>query len=87
MNGQDTSAIHSALQYMISRALLQGKIGKTVLELPIIDMINRYEGPQLETDALDLVLRITINTEWAEGDPDGALTTDILDEETEEGDM
>lgn len=85
MNGQDASAAHSVLQYMISRALLQGKIGKTVVEIPMIDMTNKYEGPQVEMEALDLVLKVTINTEWSDGDPEGGLETDVLDDDEEIG--
>lgn len=87
MNGQASSTAHSTLQYMISRALLQGKTGKTVLEIPMTDLMTKYEGPSLEPGAQDLVLRVTINTEWSDGPAEGLLEieTDML--EDDEGEM
>lgn len=71
MNGQDTSAAHSALEYIISKAMLEGKTGKTTLQIPMTDLFNQYEGPKFVSEAASLVLKLEINTSWSEGDPEG----------------
>jgi hypothetical protein len=76
MNGQDTSAAHSALQYIISKAMLEGKTGKTTLEIPMTDMYNEFEGPRFTNEATALVLKLEIVTSWNMGSPEGDLDID-----------
>jgi hypothetical protein len=77
VKGQDTSAAHSALQYIISKALLEGKIGQTILEIPMIDLFTEFEGPKFVPESAALVLRLEINTSWTSGSPDGEFAVDL----------
>ena len=74
MNGQDNSNVHAALQYLISKAIMQGKLGKSTMYIPLTDFMQSFEGLQFEPEASDLILKINMSTEWANED-------DILSEE------
>ena len=76
MNGQITSSAHSALQYIISKAMLEGKIGTTTIEIPMTDLYTAHEGPAFNPEASGLVLRLKITTTWEQGDEDGDFSVD-----------
>lgn len=80
MKGMDTNNVHSALEYTISRAFLEGKLGTVILNLPMADIMDQLEGPRFQNAALGNVLKITITTEWSEGG-DEDFETDFEDEE------
>jgi len=77
VNGQISSSVHSALEYIISKAMLEGKVGETTLEIPMTDMISAYEGPRFKAESASLVLKLQIKTSWSEGSPDGDLEVDV----------
>ncbi len=81
MKGMDTNSCHAALEYAISRAFLQGKMGTIVLTLPMSDIMDQYEGPTFENEALGNVLKITVTTEWSEGGNEDDIESDFEDEE------
>lgn len=64
MSGKFASDAHTVLQYLISKAMLEGRLGQSVAIIPMTDMVSPYEGPIVPPDILDLVLKINISTEW-----------------------
>lgn len=79
--GQDTNTVHSALEYVISRAFLEGKVGSIALTLPMSDIMDQHEGPKFQNEALGNVLKISITTEWVEGGEDDFEASSFDDEE------
>lgn len=77
MNGQDTSAAHSALQYIISKAMLEGKTGKTTLQIPMTDLFSTYEGPRFVAESASLVLKLEIVSSWEQGSAEGDMDVDV----------
>lgn len=67
MNGQHTNTAHGVLSYLISRAVLEGKIGESVLKIPLTDFMNEFEGVKFTDDAVDIVLEVRIQTSWDSG--------------------
>ena len=57
---------HSLLQYLISRAILEGKVGEASINIPFVEIAHPYEGIKITEDALDLVVKVRISTEWTE---------------------
>ena len=97
MNGQITSGAHSALEYIISKALLEGKVGRTTLEIPMTDIFTEYEGPKFSPESAALVLKLVIDSSWSTGNAEGSLDIDMEgdiefddfvegDDESEDGD-
>lgn len=67
MNGQHTNTAHGVLSYLISRAVLEGKTGESILKIPLTDFMNEFEGVQFTDDAVDIVLEVKITTSWNDG--------------------
>lgn len=61
---KSSSDAHALLQILISRAVLQGTVGEASINIPFIEIADPYEGIKLTEDALDLVLKVRITTEW-----------------------
>ena len=80
MKYQEGSTAHGVLEYLISRAMLQGKTGTSTVTVRMTDYEDLLEGPQFTEDAEDLVLKITMTTEWDGYDPTKD-DVDIIDDE------
>lgn len=78
-----SSVPHSVLNYIITRAMIQGKTGATEIMLPLDQMIQETEGAKYYPDASDLVLKVTITTEWVAGNQADVVVE--MDDESEEG--
>lgn len=83
---------HSALEYVLSVASLEGKIGHTTLHIPLIELLDGAEGLGATDEAQDLVLKIRIETSWEEApleehEFEANFIDDLAEaeEETEEG--
>lgn len=82
-NGKEAAA-HSVLNYIITRAVLHGKVGSTTLKLRLADLVDPLEGIELTEDAgQDIILRIKIETDWTTGDEE-VVVTDMEEEEEEQ---
>lgn len=55
------------MDYAISRALLEGRIGKMHLKIPLADLVNYGESVRASAEGEDVVLRIDIETSWDVG--------------------
>lgn len=80
MNGQHTNTAHGVLGYLISRAVLEGKIGDSTLSIPMTDFITEFEGIKFTEDITDLVLKIKIITSWDSADGE-ALEINVEDDD------
>jgi hypothetical protein len=77
--GKHTSDAHTVLEYLITRALLQGKLGTSSVQIPMTDMFNKYEGLDFSEESAALVLNVSITTTWDESSGD----LDFLEENVE----
>jgi len=59
---------HNVLHYVMSKAMLEGKTGTTSVNIPLLELQKEYEEMNLSDGDRELVLRVTIKTEWDEGD-------------------
>lgn len=57
---------HSALDLLISRAILEGRVGTLKIRVPLDDYAEPHEGPKFTDDASGIAIEIEINTRWAE---------------------
>lgn len=55
---------HSVLHYAVTKALMEGITGKTKVCIPLKDVEDPYEDVGIAEDGQDLVLQVTIITEW-----------------------
>lgn len=76
--------IHSALEYIISRAILEGKIGESVISIPLTNFETPHESFKFTDDAQDLALKLTIQTDWISAEEAEELIETNLDEEEQE---
>jgi hypothetical protein len=67
MSKINSASPHSVLNYLITRAVLQGKTGTSELSIPLHDLVDPAEGIEI-TEIGDLCLKITISTDWDSGD-------------------
>lgn len=81
---KSSSDAHALLQILISRAILEGRIGEATINIPFIEVADPYEGIKVTEDALDIVLKVTISTEW--GDIEDSPTKIETSFEEEEND-
>jgi len=80
-----SSSAHAVLNYMISRAQLQGKTGTSIVSIPMSDMESVFsEGPKLSDDGRDVVLNVTIITKWAASKENGT-TVEVDEDDNEHG--
>jgi hypothetical protein len=77
--GKASSAAHSVLQYVITKALLEGKTYSTNVKIPITDIVDEYEEIDIAPDAKDLVLVVNISSEWSSGNSD--VQVELLEDE------
>lgn len=81
MSGSTAHAAHSVLEYMISRATLEGKIGTTSITLLLEDLLSDVEGPRVSEEGEGIGLKVTVSTEWTEAATEEELVTDLEDTE------
>ena len=83
MQSQTASKIHSVLHYIVTKAAMTGDVGNTVLSLPLLDLMDPFEGPKFTQDATGTVLKIEIKTSWDEGEDEDLSVEfdDFMDEE------
>lgn len=83
MNDRGTSSanIHGVLDYAISKALLEGIVGKTSLKVYLSDLVNFGEGINLASAGEDLVLKVQIETSWDVGPEELVSDFDKTEEE------
>lgn len=77
--GRASSAAHSVLQYVITRALLEGKTCSTRVKVPMTDIVDEYEDIQVAPEGEDVVLVVDIATSWDTGVED--LEVEMEEEE------
>lgn len=86
----DSSTIHSVLHFIISRAVMEGKLSKSSLRIPLTDLrqefedgkINLGEGHFDNTDGVVLVVKLS--TDWDSGTEDDL---EFEDEEVDKADF
>lgn len=61
---RSASNVHAVLDYVVSKALLEGRIGRSTVSVPLVDLVNEGEGHRLSADGDDLVLKVEIKTSW-----------------------
>lgn len=82
MRHRHTHNAHSVLELLISRAILEGRLGRSVLTIPMRDFDDHFEGVTSVEEAQNTILRIKIDLEWdVEDEPEENLETEF-----EEGD-
>jgi hypothetical protein len=59
---------HSVLHYAVTKALMEGITGKTKVNIPLNDVEDKYEDVGIAPDGQDLILTVTIITEWDAGE-------------------
>ena len=62
-----SSMAHSVLHYAVTKALMEGVTGKTKVYIPLNDVEDKYEDVGIAEDGQDLVLGVTIITDWDAG--------------------
>jgi hypothetical protein len=77
-----SASIHAVLNYIITRAVMNGKVGITEVKLPLIELSDSEANFKFDKSVADLALKVTIKTEWVEGNE--TLIT-IEDEDDENG--
>lgn len=86
--GTTPSQVHGTLEYVVSRALLEGKTGDTTVYVAMVDFETPGEEQMFTEDAEDLVLKITISTDWVSRDEVAEIIeTTLDDEEPEDGEQ
>lgn len=76
--GQAASNAHAVLDYLMSKALLQGETMRTRLQIPLVDLQDEFEGIELSDELLETVLEISITTKFDAG------TEELLESESDE---
>jgi hypothetical protein len=80
------ATLHAAIEYIITKAVLEGKTGDTIIHVPLTDFAQSEEGPKFTEDAAELVLRIDLTTSWENTDDvEDLIVTNLDEEEDEEG--
>lgn len=76
------SVIHSTVEYLVSRAILEGKIGSSSICIPLADFQTPHEELEFSEDAHEIILKLNISTEWTSADEiDELLETNLNEEE------
>jgi hypothetical protein len=86
MSGEQSSTAHGVLDYLISRAVLEGKTGASTLSIPLSDFVQEFEGPKFSDDVDGLVLQVKIITSWDTSELDETIIETIEDEDPEDED-
>jgi membrane carboxypeptidase/penicillin-binding protein PbpC len=64
MKGKAESDAHVVLNFIISKAVLEGKIGHSTLTIPLAELVDPDEGFDLDEKIQDYALKIRIETSW-----------------------
>lgn len=64
MKGKAEADAHVVLNYIISKAVLEGKIGHSTIVIPLQELIDEDEGFSLDPSIQDYALKIKIETSW-----------------------
>lgn len=64
MKGKAEADIHVVLNYIISKAVLEGKIGHSTIVVPLAELIDEDEGYSLDPSIQDYALKVRIETSW-----------------------
>lgn len=80
-NSQSANNIHGVLDYAVSRALLEGKVGKVSISVPLSDLVNIGEGLRANEEGEGVVLKVDIQTSFDTGHEE--LETEFEDDEEE----
>ncbi len=86
MAGEHSSTAHSVLDYLISRAVLEGKVGESTLQVPLSDFVTEFEGPKFSDDVDGLVLRVKIITSWDTSELAEPVIEDFIEEDPDNED-
>lgn len=76
------SDIFAVLDYLISKALLEGRIGKTAVSVPLVDLINEGEGVKFAEAGDGLILKVEMKTSWDTGTE--KLESDFIEDDDEQ---
>ncbi len=63
-NSNSASNIHGLLDYAVSCALLDSKVGRVSISVPMCDLVNYGEGPRISKEGQDIVLKVEIITSY-----------------------
>lgn len=69
MTNENVAALHKVLHYLLTKAAVGGKLGKTTVRIPISDLAETVG----QTDTRDVDLVVTIALSWDEGSPDATV--------------
>jgi hypothetical protein len=79
--------LHSLLHYALTRAALEGKVGSSVIHVALPELTDA-EGPVFTEDADEVMLKVTITTEWVDADDVGDIFESNLESDPEDqGDL
>lgn len=84
MRKDGANLAHGALHYIMSQALLRGKLGTTTISIPLSELVDEDEGVALEQEIQDLVLKIEMKTMWDENSLEQSEFEGEFAEEAEE---
>jgi hypothetical protein len=80
-----SNSAHSVLQYMITRAVLENKVGETIIKIPLRELIEDHGGRSKISDPAGIVLEINVSTSWNEGNDDDLEIT--MEDEDDYGEI
>ena len=66
VKGRAEADIHVVLNYIVSKAVLEGKVGHSTITVPLTELIAGYEGYELDEKIQDYALTVRIETMWDE---------------------
>lgn len=72
---------HMLLQYLISKAVFEGRTGSATINIPLLDFVDPYDGVEFTNDALDLVLKVKITTSYDSVDAVQELIESDMDDD------
>lgn len=78
---QSASNVYAVLDYIISKALLEGHVGSTWVSIPLEDLVNIGENVKFAEAGEGLVLKVEIKTSWDIGTEE--LESDFIKDEEE----
>lgn len=76
MSNENVAALHKVLHYLLTKAAVSGKTGKTTVRIPINDLAETVG----ETDNRDVDLVVKISLSWDEGSPDATVDEQETDD-------
>lgn len=82
VNGQE--AIHAVLDYVVSKALLQGKVGQSQVYVQLTDLIKYGDIPNELKSNPNFVLKVLVKTEWVTQEEFSGVTDEFEGVEDEE---